>query len=119
MKKIPLITMDNSSRSLGTVIEKFKGIIDFEGYNHKILENIEHLVVFFEYVGDNDHTFKTFTNFFETYKIPTFLVIDDSYEGLTDPTFLALVEETVKKNPYIKDWVILTNNKKLKTLNKI
>jgi hypothetical protein len=119
MKPVPLITMDSSSRSLGTVIENFKGIINFEGYNNRILENIEHLVVFFEYVGDNDHTFKTFTNFFETYKIPTFLVIDDSYEGLTDPTFLALVEETVKKNPYIKDWVILTNNKKLKTLNKI
>jgi hypothetical protein len=119
MKTVPLITMDNSSRSLGTVIENFKGILNFEGYNNKILEDIEHLVVFFEYVGDNDHTFKTFTNFFETYKIPTFLVIDDSYEGLTDSTFLTLVEETVKKNPYIKDWVILTNNKKLKSPNKI
>ena len=119
MKTIPLITMDNSSRSLGTFIEKFKGILEFEGYNNKLLEDINHVVVFFEYVGDNDHTFKTFTNFFETYKIPTFLVIDDSYEGLTDSTFLTLVEETVKKNPYIKDWVILTNNKVLDTPNKI
>src|SRR6056300_1126487 len=119
MKKIPLITMDNSSRSLGTVIEKFKGIIDFEGYNHKILENIDHLVVVIEYVGDNDHTFKTFTNFFETYKIPTFLVIDDSYEGLTDSTFLTLVKETVAKNKFIKDWVVLTNNPILDTPNKI
>jgi len=119
MKKIPLITMDNSCRSLGTVIEKFKGIIDFEGYNHKILENIDHLVVFFEYVGDNDHTFKTFTNFFKTYKIPTFLVIDDSYEGLTDIAFLKMVNKTVERNPYIKDWAILTNNPALGSMNKI
>jgi len=75
--------------------------------------------VFFEYVGDNDHTFKTFTNFFETYKIPTFLVIDDSYEGLTDSTFLTLVKETVAKNKFIKDWVVLTNNPILDTPNKI
>jgi len=119
MKKIPLITMDSSSRSLGTFIENFKGIIEFEGYNNKILEDIKHLVVFFEYVGDNDHTFKTFTNFFETYKIPTFLVIDDSYEGLTDSTFLTLVKETVAKNKFIKDWVVLTNNPILDTPNKI
>jgi len=119
MKKIPLITMDNSSRSLGTFIEKFKDIIEFEGYNNKILEGINKLVVFFEYTGDNDHTFKTFTNFFETYQIPTFLVIDDSYEGLTDSTFLALVEKTVKKNKFIKDWIVLTNNPTLKTDNKV
>jgi len=119
MKKIPLITMDSSSRSLGTFIENFKGIIEFEGYNNKILEDIKHLVVFFEYVGDNDHTFKTFTNFFETYKIPTFLVIDDSYEGLTDDAFLTLVKETVAKNKFIKDWVVLTNNPILDTPNKI
>jgi len=111
--------MDSSSRSLGTFIENFKGIIEFEGYNNKILEDIKHLVVFFEYVGDNDHTFKTFTNFFETYKIPTFLVIDDSYEGLTDSTFLTLVKETVAKNKFIKDWVVLTNNPILDTPNKI
>jgi len=119
MKKIPLITMDSSSRSLGTFIENFKDIIEFEGYNNKLLQDIDHVVVFFEYVGDNDHTFKTFTNFFETYKIPTFLVIDDSYEGLTDSTFLKMVKETVAKNPYIKDWVILTNNPALETENKI
>jgi hypothetical protein len=119
MKTIPLITMDNSSRSLGTFIENFKGIIEFEGYNNKILEDIKHLVVFFEYVGDNDHTFKIFTNFFETYKIPTFLVIDDSYEGLTDDAFLTLVKETVAKNKFIKDWVVLTNNPILDTPNKI
>jgi hypothetical protein len=111
--------MDSSSRSLGTFIENFKGIIEFEGYNNKILEDIKHLVVFFEYVGDNDHTFKTFTNFFETYKIPTFLVIDDSYEGLTDDAFLTLVKETVAKNKFIKDWVVLTNNPILDTPNKI
>ena len=91
MKKIPLITMDSNSRSLGTFIENFKGIIDFEGHNDKVLEDQDKLVVFFEYVGDNDYTFETFTNFFKTYKIPTFLVIDDSYEGLTDDAFLALV----------------------------
>jgi len=119
MKKIPLITMDSNSRSLGTFIENFEGIIEFEGHNDKVLENQDKLVVFFEYVGDNDYTFETFTNFFKTYKIPTFLVIDDSYEGLTDDAFLALVEKTVQDNPYIVDWVILTNNKLLNTKNKI
>jgi hypothetical protein len=119
MKKIPLITMDSNSRSLGTFIENFKGIIDFEGHNDKVLEDQDKLVVFFEYVGDNDYTFETFTNFFKTYKIPTFLVIDDSYEGLTDDAFLALVKQTVLDNPYIIDWVILTNNKLLNTPNKI
>ena len=62
MKKIPLITMDSNSRSLGTFIENFKGIIDFEGHNDKVLENQDKLVVFFEYVGDNDYTFKTFNH---------------------------------------------------------
>jgi hypothetical protein len=119
MKKIPLITMDSNSRSLGTFIENFKGIIEFEGHNDKVLEDQDKLVVFFEYVGDNDYTFETFTNFFKTYEIPTFLVIDDSYEGLTDNAFLALVEKTVQDNPYIVDWVILTNNKLLNTKNKI
>jgi len=119
MKKVPLITMDNNSRSLGTFIENFKDIIEFEGHNDKILDNSEKLVVFFEYVGDNDFTFETFTNFFKTYKVPTYLVIDDSYEGLTDDAFLTLVEQTVLDNPYIVDWVILTNNKLLNTPNKI
>lgn len=119
MKTVPLITMDSNSRSLGNFIQKFEGIIDFDYYNNKIIDDAECIVVFFEYVGDNDHTFETFTNFFKTYNIPTFLVIDDSYEGLTDKAFLTLVEKTVASNPAIKDWAILTNNKILNTDHKI
>jgi len=119
MKHIPLITMDSNSRSLGNFIQKFEGIVEFEYYNNRIIDDAECVVVFFEYVGDNDQTFKSFTNFFKTYNIPTFLVIDDSYEGLTDESFLKLVEQTVKDNSFIKDWVVLTNNKILNTKHKI
>jgi len=119
MITVPLITMDSNSRSLGTFLDKFKDIINFESYNHKILDGAEKVVVFFEYVGDNEFTFTQFTNFFKSYNIPTLLVIDDSYEGLADKNFIKLVEQTVDKNPAIKDWVILTNNKILDTENKI
>lgn len=119
MIKVPLITMDSSSRSLGNFIEKFKDIIEFESYNNKIIDDAERVVVFFEYVGDNDHTFKSFTNFFKIYNIPTFLVIDDSYEGLADKEFIKLVEQTVADNTNIKGWTILTNNNILDTDNKI
>ena len=119
MKTIPLITMDSNSRSLGNFIQKFEGIVEFEYYNNKIIDDANCVVVFFEYVGDNDQTFKSFTNFFKTYNIPTFLVIDDSYEGLTDSSFLTLVEKTVEDNQFIKDWAILTNNRILNTSHKI
>ena len=68
MIKVPLITMDANSRSLGTFIENFKGIIDFESYNDKVLDSsIPKMVVFFEYVGDNDLHFENFANFFKPY----------------------------------------------------
>lgn len=119
MIKVPLITMDANSRSLGTFIENFKGIIDFESYNDKVLDSsIPKMVVFFEYVGDNDLHFENFANFFKTTNIPTFLVIDDSYEGLTDDRFLDFINNLVKQHSFIKDWTIITNNKKLNTKNK-
>ena len=89
MISVPLVTMNQNSRSLGTFVENFKDTIHFESYNDKILDNdVNKVVVFFEYLGDNDYVFKTFVNYFETYTKPTFLVIDDSYEGLADIEFL-------------------------------
>ena len=113
MITVPLVTMNQNSRSLGTFIENFKDTIHFESYNNKILEDsVDKVVVFFEYLGDNDYVFKTFTNYFKTYNKPTFLVIDDSYEGLTDIEFLIILKDAVEKYN-ISDWVILSNNKRL------
>ena len=113
MITVPLVTMNQNSRSLGTFIENFKDTIHFQSYNDKILDDsVDKVVVFFEYLGDNDYVFKTFVNYFETYTKPTFLVIDDSYEGLADVEFLKILKQAIEKYN-ISDWVILSCNKRL------
>jgi len=63
MISVPLVTMNQNSRSLGTFIENFKDTIHFQSYNDKILDDsVDKVVVFFEYLGDNDYVFKTFVN---------------------------------------------------------
>ena len=53
MIRVPLVTMNQNSRSLGTFIENFKDTIHFQSYNDKILDDsVDKVVVFFEYLGD-------------------------------------------------------------------
>ena len=66
------------------------------------------MVVFFEYVGDNDLHFENFANFLKTTNIHV-LVIDDSYEGLTDDRFLEFINN--ETTSFIKDWTILQQQK--------
>jgi len=113
MKNLKVLTNTGVNRILELIIENFKDIISVELVG-KHYENSDQLVFFYEYIGNNADQLQAVAEIAKQISnTEIFLVLDDSYESLADRELISKLKEIINDCPNIKQYKIITGNKKL------
>jgi len=101
-----------NSRLFSLLRKQLQGFIEVDLINGKSLKNYPHVVIFWEYLGeDSDFPHQTFNSVQKRYPDTEItLCIDDVYEGLIDEEYIKIIENS---NLDISKWFVVTSNNKL------
>lgn len=112
--RLEVMTNSGVNRVLELMMKKFKGIISFELVGNSYTGK-DKLVFFYEYIGNNDDQLYAIESIAK--QIPdteVYLVIDDSYESLTDSSLVVALKEMLARCSNITRFRIVSGNLGLK-----
>ena len=114
MTRIPTAFLQSGARTYETLVNKYEGILGFDVDQENFIVHPK-MVLFFEFVGNNAYMLQQMPLMLDRFRDSNlFLILDDSYEGLADKSFMEMFKKSLSACPCIKQWRILSSNSKMK-----
>ena len=118
MIKIPIAFLQGGARTYEVLSEKYADILKFK-LDQEDFKIYPQMILFFEFVGNNAYMLEQMPSMLQRFNgSDIFLIIDDSYEGLADKSFMEMFKEALRYCPCITNWRILSSNYKMENICK-
>jgi len=114
MTRIPVAFLQGGARTYEVLVNKYENILGFDLDQENFIVHPK-MILFYEFVGNNAYMIQQMPIMMERFKdSEIFLILDDSYEGLSDKTFIESLKVAIDNTPCVKHWRILSSNVKVK-----
>jgi hypothetical protein len=114
MTRIPVAFLQGGARTYEVLVNKYEDILGFDVDQENFVVHPK-MILFYEFVGNNAYMIQQMPKMMERFKdSEIFLILDDSYEGLSDKSFIEALKVAIDNTACVKHWRILSSNVKVK-----